>query len=217
MVFWRYSDRFTEEEDTARAGGVGLWQTEFEPPWEYRAKRWEVATQKAPEGCPIKGNINRDGDLMADRRRRFHPLPEVQPEHREQGQEHEAGPPAEVAVQPLKQTRLDLRRAGIEEVPEHLLLRRQQPAHSRRCNATMAAIPAAMMPAQADREPERLVPDRLLQVIPGRGKFGLGHELGHVEIPCRLGMGFGDLLLDSWHSRAYQMRTPSSIAGSLIG
>src|SRR5918996_2350409 len=64
MVFRRYSDRFTEEEDAARAAGVGLWQTDFEPPWEYRAKRWEVAAQEAPDGCPIKGNINRDGERI---------------------------------------------------------------------------------------------------------------------------------------------------------
>ena len=64
MVFRRYSDRFTEEEDAARDAGVGLWQTDFEPPWEYRARRWEVATQQAPEGCPIKGNINRDGERI---------------------------------------------------------------------------------------------------------------------------------------------------------
>ena len=64
MVFRRYSDRFIEEEDAARAAGVGLWQTDFEPPWEYRAKRWEVATQQVPDGCPIKGNINRDGELI---------------------------------------------------------------------------------------------------------------------------------------------------------
>jgi hypothetical protein len=43
-----------------RSQGIGLWQTSFEPPWEYRAKRWEVAVQDAPDGCPIKGNINRD-------------------------------------------------------------------------------------------------------------------------------------------------------------
>ena len=64
MVFRRYSDRFTEEEEDARAAGVGLWQTEFEPPWEYRAKRWEVAAQEAPDGCPIKGNINRQGERI---------------------------------------------------------------------------------------------------------------------------------------------------------
>ena len=64
MVFRRYSDRFIEEEDAARTAGIALWQTVFEPPWEYRAKRWEVATQKAPDGCPIKGNINREGERI---------------------------------------------------------------------------------------------------------------------------------------------------------
>lgn len=64
MVFRRYSDRFTEEEDAARAAAIGLWQTDFEPPWEYRARRWELATQQAPDGCPIKGNINRDGERI---------------------------------------------------------------------------------------------------------------------------------------------------------
>jgi endonuclease YncB( thermonuclease family) len=29
MVFRRYSDRFTDEEEAARAAGIGLWQTEF--------------------------------------------------------------------------------------------------------------------------------------------------------------------------------------------
>jgi endonuclease YncB( thermonuclease family) len=64
MAFRRYSDRFAADEDAARAAGIGLWQTDFEPPWEYRARRWDVATQEAPEGCPIKGNINRDGERI---------------------------------------------------------------------------------------------------------------------------------------------------------
>jgi len=64
MVFRRYSDRFIEEEEAARAARLGLWQTNFQPPWEYRARRWEVATQEAPEGCPIKGNINRKGERI---------------------------------------------------------------------------------------------------------------------------------------------------------
>ena len=51
MVFRRYSDRFIEEEHAARAAGVGLWQTEFEPPWEYRARRWEVATRRRPKAA----------------------------------------------------------------------------------------------------------------------------------------------------------------------
>lgn len=58
------SDRFTGEEEAARAAGIGLWQTAFQPPWEYRAERWAVATQEAPDGCPIKGNINRDGERI---------------------------------------------------------------------------------------------------------------------------------------------------------
>ena len=67
MVFRRYSDRFTEEEDAALTDSIGLWQTDFEPPWEYRAKRWQVAAQKAPAGCPIKGNINREGERSITR------------------------------------------------------------------------------------------------------------------------------------------------------
>jgi endonuclease YncB( thermonuclease family) len=59
-----FSDRLVPEEEAARAAGRGLWQTTFEMPWEYRAHRWEVAAQEAPEGCPIKGNINRDGERI---------------------------------------------------------------------------------------------------------------------------------------------------------
>jgi endonuclease YncB( thermonuclease family) len=64
MAFRRYSDHFAADEDAARAAGVGLWQTDFEPPWEYRAKRWTTAAQEAPDGCPIKGNINEDGERI---------------------------------------------------------------------------------------------------------------------------------------------------------
>jgi hypothetical protein len=49
------------EEEAAIAAGRGLWQTSFEAPWDYRAQRWEVAVQEAPQGCPIKGNISGDG------------------------------------------------------------------------------------------------------------------------------------------------------------
>ena len=52
------------EEAAARETRAGLWQTDFQAPWEYRAKRWEVAVQEAPEGCPIKGNINREGERI---------------------------------------------------------------------------------------------------------------------------------------------------------
>jgi endonuclease YncB( thermonuclease family) len=64
MAFRRFSDRFVPEEEAARAASVGLWSTDSEPPWQYRAHRWEVAVQEAPEGCPIKGNINREGERI---------------------------------------------------------------------------------------------------------------------------------------------------------
>jgi len=48
MAFRRYSERFVAEEEAARATRAGLWQTDFEPPWEYRAHRWDVAAQDAP-------------------------------------------------------------------------------------------------------------------------------------------------------------------------
>ena len=60
MAYRKFSDRIADQEDKARSQRIGLWQTDFEPPWEYRARRWEVAVQEAPDGCPIKGNINRD-------------------------------------------------------------------------------------------------------------------------------------------------------------
>ena len=61
MAYRRYSMRLVDLEDRARAEKVGLWAASFEAPWDYRAKRWEVAIQEAPDGCPIKGNISRDG------------------------------------------------------------------------------------------------------------------------------------------------------------
>lgn len=62
MAYRRYSMRLVDLEDRARAEKVGLWAAGFEAPWEFRAKRWDVAIQEAPDGCPIKGNISRDGN-----------------------------------------------------------------------------------------------------------------------------------------------------------
>ena len=64
LAFRRFSERLVPAEEEAKAAGRGLWQTMFEAPWEYRAHRWEVAAQQAPEGCAIKGNINRDGERI---------------------------------------------------------------------------------------------------------------------------------------------------------
>jgi endonuclease YncB( thermonuclease family) len=64
LAFRRYSERLVPEEEAAKAAGRGLWQTTFEAPWDYRAHRWDVAVQKSPEGCPIKGNISRGGEKI---------------------------------------------------------------------------------------------------------------------------------------------------------
>ena len=51
------------EESQARAEGRGLW-ADPDPvmPWDFRANRWQAATQSAQQGdCPIKGNVSRDG------------------------------------------------------------------------------------------------------------------------------------------------------------
>jgi len=64
MAFVRYSDDYAKDETQARAANRGLWRTDWQPPWEFRAERWQTAEQEAPEGCPIKGNIARDGERI---------------------------------------------------------------------------------------------------------------------------------------------------------
>lgn len=63
-AFRRYGNAYDEVEDAVRATGLGIWQAETEAPWDYRAKRWAVGDQDAPKDCPIKGNINREGERI---------------------------------------------------------------------------------------------------------------------------------------------------------
>ena len=63
-AFTRYSDEYVEREAIARAAGIGIWQGEAEPAWEYRANKWDRAVEASPGGCPIKGNINRQGERI---------------------------------------------------------------------------------------------------------------------------------------------------------
>jgi endonuclease YncB( thermonuclease family) len=49
--------RYASEEREARAAKAGLWSGEAERPSEWRAKVWEDAKGRSPEGCPIKGQI----------------------------------------------------------------------------------------------------------------------------------------------------------------
>ena len=64
-AYIRFSEDYTAQEQAARAERIGIWQAETIPPWEYRANRWERAAAASPRpGCPIKGNINRDGERI---------------------------------------------------------------------------------------------------------------------------------------------------------
>lgn len=60
-AFVKYSADYVAEEKQAQSMKTGLWRGDFQKPWEYRAEKWEVAEQEAPDGCPIKGNISENG------------------------------------------------------------------------------------------------------------------------------------------------------------
>jgi endonuclease YncB( thermonuclease family) len=62
-AFAKYSQSYVREEAQARAEGLGIWQGEAQPAWEYRARRWAAAEPQAPEGCAIKGNVTRNGRI----------------------------------------------------------------------------------------------------------------------------------------------------------
>ena len=62
-AFVKYSDAFVIEEQRARDARLAVWQLACEQPWVFREKRWKVAEQKSPNGCPIKGNISGNGHI----------------------------------------------------------------------------------------------------------------------------------------------------------
>ncbi|PLS22361.1 thermonuclease family protein [Neptunicoccus cionae] len=62
-AFLKFSDEYEAVQDRAKARRLGIWQAESQTPWDYRAARWEVAAQKAPDGCAIKGNISAKGKI----------------------------------------------------------------------------------------------------------------------------------------------------------
>ena len=62
-AFVRYSKHYVTQEAQARAEGLGIWQAPTQTAWEYRAQRWAVVAQEAPDGCAIKGNISNAGHV----------------------------------------------------------------------------------------------------------------------------------------------------------
>ncbi len=64
-AFVRYSRSYVAAEAEARAARVGIWSGTAQPPWDYRAERWNTAEAgtDAPKGCPIKGNVTANGRI----------------------------------------------------------------------------------------------------------------------------------------------------------
>ena len=62
-AFRRYSEDYAAEEELASRLTLEIWQAPTQTAWDYRAAKWEVAIQEAPEGCPIKGNISNNGRI----------------------------------------------------------------------------------------------------------------------------------------------------------
>lgn len=65
LAFVRYSEEFVGEERQARQQRIGIFAFFYEPPWDFRARRWQLAGSIAPDPkCPIKGNISRSGERI---------------------------------------------------------------------------------------------------------------------------------------------------------
>ena len=57
------SATFRKLEAVARKARKGFWGSKVERPSEFRAKRWAAAKSRAPDGCPIKGNVTSRGKV----------------------------------------------------------------------------------------------------------------------------------------------------------
>lgn len=67
----RYSGgAYADEQSAAAAAKAGIWQGEFQPPWEWRAEQRSLpasaplVSAPASIGCLIKGNISRSGNRI---------------------------------------------------------------------------------------------------------------------------------------------------------
>ena len=62
-AYVKYSKDYVGLEAEARAAGVGIWQGDAMPAWDYRKRAWETAEAVAPAGCTIKGNVSASGKV----------------------------------------------------------------------------------------------------------------------------------------------------------
>ena len=61
LAYRRYSERYVVQEERARAARRGLWEGEFEAPWEWRQRSPRGPAPAAARDCPVKGNVNASG------------------------------------------------------------------------------------------------------------------------------------------------------------
>jgi endonuclease YncB( thermonuclease family) len=69
LDFRRYSSAYIADEAAAKANRAGMWSGTFVPPWEWRHGAREAAARHSgrpagPDGCNIKGNVNRRGERI---------------------------------------------------------------------------------------------------------------------------------------------------------
>lgn len=65
-AFPKYSDEYATDELVSKEKAEGVFSRDYMPPWEFRDRQWKralAAEQQAPSGCPIKGNISRNGRI----------------------------------------------------------------------------------------------------------------------------------------------------------
>lgn len=62
-AFLKFSDEYEPAQNKAKSAKRGIWRGPSEPAWIYRETKWSTAASKAPNGCPIKGNISSNGKI----------------------------------------------------------------------------------------------------------------------------------------------------------
>ena len=62
LAFVKYSDRYAADQAEAEKAKVGPWAGSFMKPWDWRLAEATATLETRP--CPIKGNINGNGERI---------------------------------------------------------------------------------------------------------------------------------------------------------